>query len=253
MTSSDEYYYNEHDVNQVHKIYKKNKKKKLKRRVKILLFLVAFTLIGWYFLSDYSKVQSIQVIGNEYVLKEDVLNKISVNKNSFHVFVSTSQIEKEVRAMPMIKKASVTKDLFGHIKIELKEADKVAYCVIRKNTYVIDELGDIAQTNNKDLIRSLQSCPQITKFTNVKFLKTFAKEYVRIPELIKNETSDIVYEPKQADETRLKFVMNNGKILYLRVEDMVDQLSRFDYEANMTAHKDKNVFSFEGNHVYMHE
>ena len=78
-----------------------------------------------------------------------------------------------------------------------------------------------------------------------------AKEYVKIPELIKSQTSDIIYSPIKADTSRLKFLMDNGKILYLRVESMVEQLSKFDYEAFMTAYSDRCEFSFEGNHVYM--
>ena len=45
--------------------------------------------------------------------------------------------------------------------------------------------------------------------------------------------------------------MDNGKILYLRIEQMVEQLSRFDYEANMTEFSDYCEFSFEGENIYM--
>lgn len=251
MSSVDEYYYNEHDESQVHKIYKKNKKKKLRRRFKVLLILIFLVLIGSYFLSDYSKIQSIRIVGNDEVSTEDILEHISVNQQSVHLLVSSSKIEEEIKALPLIKKASVTKDFLGHMKIEIEEADKVAYCVIGKITYVIDELGNVVETDDQEIIQSLHSCPQLSGFKTLDFLNKFAKEYVRIPELIKNQTSDIIYDPKTSDESRLKFMMNNGKILYLRVEDMVDQLSRFDYEAFMTAYSDRCEFSFEGEHVYM--
>ena len=97
----------------------------------------------------------------------------------------------------------------------------------------------------------MQSTPQITKFKDLQLLKEFAKEYVDIPEIIKSQTSDIIYNPQKSDETRLKFIMDDGKILYLRIEDMVEQLNKFDYEANKEVYKDKCVFSFEGNYVYM--
>lgn len=215
-----------------------------------MILLIAGS-IGYYFTSDYSKVKSLQVIGNEEVKTEDILKAITVNQSHIHLFVRTSSIEKEVKSIPMIKKVNVTKDLFGHIKIEVEEAEKVAYCVIDGTTYVIDELGGVSKTEDPRVIHELQSCPQLSGFKDEKFLKTFAKEYVQISELIKNQTSDIMYEPKPGDETRLKFLMVNGKILYLRVEDMVKQLSNFDYEANMTAHPDIKVFSFEGGYLYM--
>lgn len=251
MAHHNEYYYNEHDESQVEKILKLKKKKKIKRRFKILLFLMFFVLVASYFLSDFSRVQSITIVGNNEVKKEDILENISINKKTIYWLVNTSQIEDEVKALSLIKKASVTKDLFGHIKIEVEEADKVAYCVIGKTTYVIDELGGVSETTDEKVISSLQSTPKLTGFKDLKFLEKFAKQYINIPELIKNQTSDIIYSPKTADESRIKFLMVNGKILYLRVETMVEQLSRFDYEAFMTAYSDRCQFSFEGDHVYM--
>lgn len=244
-----DYYYNEHDENQVDKILKTKKKKKLKRRFKVIFVLFVLVLIGIFFISDYSKVQSIQVVGNEEVKTDDILKNISINKKSIFILVDTSKIEKEIKQVSLIKKANVSRDFFGNVKIEVEEAEKVAYSVINNVTYVIDEMGNVTETKDKQIIQSLQSCPQITKFKDLKLLKQFAKQYIDIPELIKNQTSDIVYDPKNMDETRLKFIMDNGKILYLRIEDMAKQLKSLDYEANI-AHDDMCVFKFEGNNIY---
>lgn len=248
---TNEYYYNEHDEDQVKKILVTKKKKRLKRRIKVLLFLVLFAIIGGYFLSDYSRVQSVTVIGNEEVKSEDIIKTSKLNKNTIYLFANCSQIGKRIKALPLIKKASVRKDWLGNFVIEIEEADKIACCTIGDQTYVIDELGDVVETNDQQVIASLQSTIKLTGFKSVDFLKEFAKQYVQIPELIKSQTSDIIYEPKGTDTTRLKFLMDNGKVLYLRVEDMVDQLKRFDYEAFMTAYSDRCQFSFEGQHVYM--
>ena len=246
-----EYYYNEHDENQVKKILKTKKKKKLKKRIKILFVLIVLTVIGAYFLSDYSKVQSIKVVGNEELKEKTIIENISINKNTIYLFIDRKGVAQEVKDLGMVKRANVSVDFLGHVTIEIEEAEKVAYCEIGKKIYLIDELGGVVETNDKNIIESLQSCPRILKFKDLKFLKTFAKEYIQIPELIKSQTSDIVYDPNELDETRLKFVMDNGKILYLRTEDMVEQLKKFDYEAYMTQYSKKCVFSFEGKYIYM--
>ena len=108
MAHHDEYYYNEHDESQVEKILKTKKKKKIKRRVKILLFLMIFIMIGAYFMSDYSRVQSITIVGNDEVKSEDILEKISVSKKSIYLLVNTGKIEDEVKSIPLVKKTSVT-------------------------------------------------------------------------------------------------------------------------------------------------
>lgn len=250
--AKEQYYFNEHDENQTQLLRKNRKKKKLKRKIKIVIVLLLLLLVAGYFISDYSRVQTIVIEGQQEVSKEEILDTISVHKGDVLLFVNTGHVEDEISQLPFIKKVRVTKSLLGSVRIEIVEAQKVAYCVIGKKTYVIDELGNVSETKDQDLITSLQATPRITQFKDLKLLKQFAKEYVKIPEIVKSQTSDILYDPQKADETRLKFIMDDGKILYLRIEDMADQLNnRYDYVANKEAFKNKCVFSFEGNYVYM--
>ena len=244
------YYYNEHDENQVKKILKTKKKKKLKRRLKMLLYIVVFGLIVAFFMSDYSKVKSIHVEGNKDISSQDILDHITVNQDTYFFLVNKEAIASQVKEIGMIKKAVVSMDFIGNVKIYIEEADKVAYSEMSGITYVIDELGGVSVTEDQKVIQELHSCPRILKFEELELLETFAKEYVKIPGLIKTQTSDILYEPKDNDPTRLKFIMDNGKILYLRIEDMAEQLSRIDFEAFMTGYSDRCVFSFEGEYIY---
>ena len=244
------YYYNEHDENQVKKILKTKKKKKLKKRLKFFLYMILIVLIGAFFLSDYSKVKSIHIEGNKDIASNEILNSISIDKDTYFFLVNKDKIAEEVKAIGMIKKAVVHVDLVGNVTIDVEEAEKVAYCEMGSSTYVIDELGGVSLTEDQEVIKELHSTPCIMQFEDIELLKTFAKEYVNIPGFIKTQTSDILYEPKSNDTTRLKFIMDNGKILYLRIEDMVDQLNRIDYEAFMTGYSDRCVFSFEGEYVY---
>ncbi len=251
MSRQQEYYFNEHDENQVQKKYKSNQRLKVKRRIKILFVLLVFILVGTYFISDYSRISKISIQGCQEVKQEDVLKTMTLKKGDIILFVNTNKIEEEIKKMPLVKKVNVQKSIFGEVLIEIEEAQKIAYCIIDKTTYIIDELGNVTTTSDKELIQSMQSSPRLSGFDDVDLLKKFAREYIDIPDIVKSQTSDIVYSPKKADQTRMKFIMDNGKILYLRIEQMVEQLSRFDYEANMTEFSDYCEFSFEGENIYM--
>ena len=87
-----DYYYNEHDENQVKKILKTKKKKKLKKRIKLLFILIILIIIGAYFLSDYSKVQSIKVVGNDELKEKTIIDSISINKETIYLFINKSDI-----------------------------------------------------------------------------------------------------------------------------------------------------------------
>ena len=250
---SKEYYYNEHDENQVTKLYKKKKKKRLKRKVKVFCFLVVILIVAGYFISDLSKVKSIKIVGNNDVSKESIEEASGITKQSTYLLIDKSKAEKAIKKVALVKKAEVTDDILGNVTIRVEESDKVAYCVIGKKTYVIDELGSVVEAKDESVIETLKTSPKLSNFKTLKFLKTFAKEYAQIPELIKNETSDIIYAPEDADETRIEFVLDNGKKLIVRVEDMADQFSRFSYEAFMTTYDNKCEFEFLGGKVYMRD
>lgn len=247
------YYYNEHDENQVTKLFKKKKKKKIKRKIKILCFLLLLILIVYYFLSDFSKVKSIEIIGNDDVSSSLIEETSTLNNETIYLFINKKKVENHIKNLPLIKKANVSYDLFGHVTIEIEESKKVAYCTIQKTTYVLDELGKVVETEDENIKETLKSCPKLNGFLDLDFLKTFAKEYANVPELIKTQTSDIIYSPANADQSRIEFILDNGKKLIVRVDNMAKELSNFPYEAYMTIYENKCEFDFYGDNVYIRE
>ena len=59
--------YNDYDRDQVKAILKKRKAKRRKRRIKVLLIIFIIILIIAFFASDYSRLKSITVSGNNRV------------------------------------------------------------------------------------------------------------------------------------------------------------------------------------------
>lgn len=109
MSRQQEYYFNEHDENQVQKKYKSNQRLKVKRRIKILFVLLVFILVGTYFISDYSRISKISIQGCQEVKQEDVLKTMTLKKGDIILFVNTNKIEEEIKKMPLVKKVNVQK------------------------------------------------------------------------------------------------------------------------------------------------
>jgi cell division septal protein FtsQ len=247
----DKTYFNEYDESQVKKLYKKRKKKKLKKRFKVLIILCLLFIIIGYFISGLSRVKKITVIGNHDVSTDSIIETSDLDKNTIYILINKSKVEKNIKNLPFIKKANVSYDVFGNVTIEIEESQQVAYCVINKKTYVLDEYGSVIETKDETVKDKLKSCPKLSSFKTLKFLKTFAKEYAKVPELIKSQTSDIIYSPENADETRVRFVLDNGKELIVRVEDMAEELNDFAFAAYMNEHKDVCTFNFYGKNIYL--
>ena len=245
--------YNEHDENQVTKMLKKSKIKKLRLRAKILLFFVFVMLVVGYLSTDISKVHDVKISGIHDIKEADILKAIDVDKDDLYLLISKKDIVNRIKEIPLVKKVSVEKTLSRDIKIEIEETEKIAYGKISGRIYLVDEKGKIASTKDEKVIDSLKFTPQFIGFKSIGFLKEFTEEYLKIPDIIKNQISDIVFQPTSSDKTKIKFIMDNGKVIYIRVEDMSPQLNSIDYEAMITGYKDKCIFSFEGGYIYTQE
>ena len=53
--------------------------------------------------------------------------------------------ENAIKKTSLIKDAKVTKDLFGHVKIKVVEADPIGQCTIDNILYVVDETGRVTK------------------------------------------------------------------------------------------------------------
>ena len=245
--------YHEYDENPVRKTLKQRKKKKLKRKVKILLVLCLLIILAFYLISDYSKVKSIHISGNSLTEKEEILEHITISQSSYYMFMNTHKIEKQIKLLPAIKEATVQCDWVGNIKIEVQEAQPIAYAKINKDIYEINNIGNIIKTTDQDRISLLKSLPYVSEFKEEKLLKQFAEGFKDVPTLMQNEISDIILSPQRGDETRLKCLLKGDKILYIRIEDLSTRLDDeiFNYEEYKTKYKDKYSFSIEGIHLYL--
>jgi cell division protein FtsQ len=98
------------------------------KRLLIFLFIFFFTLLCvLFFQSSLSKITSIEIEGQELIASEAV-GQAALVKNGDHFFsVSSSTIEKQVKALKMVESAVVTKHFPGVIHIQIKEFPKVAY------------------------------------------------------------------------------------------------------------------------------
>ena len=145
----------------------------------------------------------------------------------------------------------VTKDLFGHVKIKVVEADPIGQCTIDNILYVVDETGRVTKDEAGVLTTYVQRCPKLNGFDYDRFA-AFAKEFAKIPAQVVNQISDINYAPENLDDKRCEFIMDDGKILYLRYDDMAVQLKGDNYALKMEEFPDYKYYDFVGKYVYVH-
>lgn len=242
--------YNDYDRNQVKAILKKRRARRRKRRLKILLFILIIILIIAFFVSDYSRLKSITVSGNNRVERQEIIDaaKIKLHQD-YTFFTNTDTIVSRIKEVPLIKDVRVSKNLFGEISIKVVEADPIGQCIIDGVLYVIDETGRVTKDEDGKFVSYVQRCPRLNNFDYDR-LEAFSKEFVKLPTQVINQVSDINYAPLSADETRCEFIMDDAKVLYLRYDDMADQLKGNYYALLMEKYPDDKYYDFLGKYVY---
>lgn len=242
--------YNDYDRDQVKAILKKRKARRRKRRIRVLLIILIIIIIIAFFISDYSRLKSITVSGNNRVERQEIIDAAKINLHQDYIFfTNTNAIESRIKKVSLVKDVKVSKSLFGNITIKVVEADPIGQCMIDNILYVIDETGRIAKDDSGRLVNYVQRCPRLNNF-DYERLEVFSKEFAKIPSQVINQVSDINYAPQNADETRCEFTMDDGKILYLRYDDMAEQLKGNYYALLMEKYPDDKYYDFLGKYVY---
>lgn len=246
------YMYNEHDVNQVLNMRKKIKKKKQKRRRCFVLAILIIIACIVFMTGSASKVKKISVSGCHLTNQENIIEHISIKSKETYFFkVNCSQVEKEIEQMLFVKKATVKKDVLGNIKISVQENNAMLYSYIDNVLYLIDEDGVIEKDEKQEKLSYVQRYPQAMNFDE-SHLKHFVKEYKKLPSVIKNQISSIVFEPNDKDQAKCKLELDSGKIFYVRIENMARQLTSTNYYLIIQKYPENKYYDFLGKNVYVY-
>lgn len=233
-------------------LLRKKKKLRLKKKAKIFLSLLVLSLIVLYFISDLSRIRTISVEGNQTISTKYIQKVLSQYKKDTIFLLNTNKVEKKVLDMPLIKKADVSKNLLGHLSVRVSEGDILAYATIKNKTYIIDSMGHVFENSPEMGLGDVKKYVKVSYFKSYGQLKNFAKEYVKIPENVHSSVSDIILSNSKTEPFRVRMIMDNGKILVVRVNEMVDVFERFDYQANNVVQKDVQTYVFMNGKLYMY-
>ncbi len=243
-------YYNEHDVNQVKEILRNKKKNKLKKKFKIMMILLLLGVIGYYFMSDLSKVNEVKIMGNYYLSTSEIESVITVTNEDYLLFVDKGEIVEKIKALPIVKDVKIKMNLTRDIVIEITESSIVTFGYVDDQIMIVDEKGRVKSLDDDSFLDELKVLPQFFEFDQDMF-EAMAKEFVQFPGTVSSLISDVVYQPTGVDTKRVKFIFDNGKILYARIDDIVSQLERIDILTTMEFYDNNSIFSLEGGNLYI--
>ncbi len=201
------------------KIEEKKKAQNKKHKKFLISLTIVCLIIAGYFSLDFSKVQNIIVIGNDYLSKEMVSELAGVNYESRAVLVFPSFVEKHLENNPMIEKATITVDMDRQVTIKVAMKKALGYFWHNDAPYILLSDGSSVFLVN-DLNSAITNLPLIrddTSDADLKLLTSAMKDLA--PKTIAG-IAEIWRYHASYDDHMYRFLMNNGNQVFTNFESV---------------------------------
>ncbi len=251
MKKKTDIYYNEHDQSQVYEVLKKKKKSRLKQKWRIFLIVIMIAGILLFIQSDFSKVRSIEIQGNQLMSETLIKDHLNIDEESFIFNAWPSTLEKRLKNNSLIEEVHVRTIPFIGVKVTVKEANIIAYMEQGSQYILVGSNGKTLTVEKEKYTSFVQNYILLRQFSVDDTFNQFTEALAKVDEDVLYQISDIVFVPEKTDPTKLEFMMDDGKRLYLRIEDMVEELK--SYNQVISTYPNGCYYDFLGRKVYVKE
>ena len=199
---------------------KKNSRKK-KRKKRLLILLVALALAALYFISDFSKVKSLDVKGNSFYTKQMVLQKAGLTYDSRYIIIPRIYLEWKLEKDGLIEDAVVHKGMDGTISIEIKEKSIVGYYIDNGKNYALVNDGSSMEIGSA-MLDTIVHYPLVDGFSAAerkKLAKSFGGKQKVDASIIAMISEMVPYETSY-DKHMVKIIMQDGNTIFTSYESM---------------------------------
>ncbi len=199
--------YNNYQYKQVQQQLPKNQKKKVKIRYGRILIAIVFFLLLFYFFSIcyQAPIKNIIIKGNNFMTDQEIIDLAGLRDYPSNMQNSSSKIKKRLEKNTYIKKAIVTKNVFGKVTIAIEENYPVYYYQSTGKTILLD--GQEVDSN--------YDVPFVINYIPNTIYEVFDEKMKGISRDVLSRISEIKYAPNEVDDGRFLLSMSDGNYVYL--------------------------------------
>lgn len=205
---------------------KEARRKKTNRRLifYLCLFFVLIAIVV-YLQSPLSYVQAVQVTGNQYLTREDIISHAQLTEDVNIWSIRMSDVEARLNELPEVKQAVVKRKLPNKIEIKVEELNKVAYVnqgeayyPLLENGYLLDSLRIVDYQGD---------APLLFGFSDEEYLMLLVDQLVELPKSITSHISEIYWDPSESNPFTLRLFMNDGFEVIASIRHFSDHMSSY--------------------------
>ncbi len=189
-----------------------------------LFLFFAILLIVIFLNSSLSKVNNIEIIGNNLLKTEDILATISLKKNDYYFLFNSEKAKVKLEQNNIIKKVVVEKKFFGKIKIIIEEQKIVAFLQSNNNWLPVLENGIVLWNYPWE---NYIDRPLISKYSSERNVQQLARELAKVSNEALNKISEIIDAPNE-EEPNLIIVYTKDHIkIFVRLNEFADRINLY--------------------------
>ena len=185
----------------------------------LLFFLIVLMIV--FIRSPYSKVQKIQVLGNDIYSAEQIVGQSGLTVGMQFLNVWESSVRSNLQTLAGIEDVAISRSFPGVIRVHVTEHSRVAFWTgqdgsrypLLENGYVLKEV---------DFSNRVVDRPLISSWSAPELLPNLAKALAKLSPSVLREISDIALTPTVYDKQRVRLFMRDGN----EVRSVVYKLDR---------------------------
>lgn len=213
------------DIND--RVPERKRRRKLRTNIKFTALLSIFLfaiLCLLYFQSSYSKIQQINITGNDLLDEESYLKLMSIELNDSMWGFNSAEIEEKIEQNGWVQDVSVERKLLTTVDITIKEWPKVAYIEQEQILYPILENGYVF---DKSQVTEPIDAPLFMNFSDEQLRKKIVKQLAKLKPDVLASISQINSNATESDPYGIILYMNDGYEVRAEISTFADKLNYY--------------------------
>lgn len=188
-----------------------------------ILFVLIAVII--YLQSPLSNVKTVNVEGNKYLPKKEIESLVHLNKKTNIWEVNNRSFKRELVEHPLVKEAKIERKLPRTVNITVTEYKIVGFVEVDGTYEAVLPDGNLVATKNEAF--HLADGPVIKGFDDKDLLKQMASELNETDEEVFQLISEIIWQPKKNNQSKILLYMNDGFMVDTTVRQFAEKIEEY--------------------------
>ncbi|WP_080146176.1 cell division protein FtsQ/DivIB [Marinilactibacillus piezotolerans] len=205
---------------------KYGKRLKLKWSVLMILFSMML-LISVYFLTPYSKIDTLTVQGSNEVLDQEIIesSEIQSGQSLWETYLEREAISQKVKeSLPQVESIELNISGLNQLNFAVSEYQTVALLIKNDQYYKVLENGAVLEEANPNTNGGL---PIMRNFNDSEVLEQMMAEYNTLSTSVQAMISEVEWVESERNSLLIKAYMNNGNEILASIPSFSERMQHY--------------------------